>query len=557
MDYVTITINFLGSLGLFLFGMKVLSAALQKSAGGKMKKMLGTMSKTRFRGVLFGAGVCAVIQSSTATTVMAVGFVNAGIISLSQTVGITMGANVGSTTTSWLVSSAEWASFMKPAVLGAVATFVGAMVLLFAKNDKLKSISEVIVGFGVLFVGLSNMPVAVKPLAESEIMGNAFATLGGNPLLCLLVGILVTGIIQSSSASIGILQSMAFTGIIPWSAAVFIILGQNVGTCFTTMLTSIGTNRNTRASSYIHFVYNVLGAVIFTVVGVLVFAFYPELGEQSVSSTHVSMVHTGYNVLLLLILFPFGNAILKLSIKMAGGEDAPVEIEKKCIVFDELDESILETPDYALTNSVKAVEKLTHLLRDNISLINEIFINHKFEHIDEFRTKFETIAGANRRIREFLTKLYNAKLTAELHTDVTSLMHNLASFEKINNHTRAMMALAEEVRDTKLTYSPEAVEALQNIRTEVLACYDGAVETLLTGEQSAAETAIRYAESIHELRQSYKRSGCFGSFAEGDAGKNVRGGIVFLEAVRHMTRITSHSKSVVETVMLETDEAEV
>jgi phosphate:Na+ symporter len=409
MDYTGIIISFLGSLGLFLFGMTVLSSALQKTAGCKMKQLLGKMSKTRFRGVLFGAGVTAVIQSSTATTVMAVGFVNAGIISLAQTVGIIMGANIGSTTTSWLVSSVEWAAFLRPDVLGALCTAGGALALLFSKKENIKNISKVAAGFGVLFIGLSQMPAAVKPLAELDAVRGLFMTLGGNPLLALLAGILVTGVIQSSTASIGILQSMAVTGMIPWNAAVFIVLGQNVGTCFTTMLTSIGANKNTRAAAFVHFVYNASGAVIFSIGAFVCFTFItPAFGDTAASSTNVSMIHTGYNVLLLLLLFPLGALILRLAVKMAG-EDK-MAAAGRC-GLTELDESILQTPSYALENSVKAVGKLTGLIRTGA-------------------VSAEDANKASAAITSFLTKLYNEDLGETGKEAVSNLLLELKSLER-------------------------------------------------------------------------------------------------------------------------------
>ncbi|MDR2558486.1 MAG: Na/Pi symporter, partial [Oscillospiraceae bacterium] len=292
MNYTGIIISFIGSLGLFLFGMTVLSSALQKTAGSKMKQLLGRMSKSRFRGVLFGAGVTTAMQSSTATTVMAVGFVNAGIISLTQTVGIIMGANIGSTTTSWLISSVEWAAFLRPGYIGAIFAAGGAFVLLLSKKEKVKDIAKVFAGFGVLFMGLAQIPESVKPVAELNAVRDLFVVLGDSPLLALLAGVLVTGIIQSSGASIGILQSMEIAGMIPWSTAAFIVLGQNVGTCFTTMLASIGTNRNTRAASFVHFVYNAAGAVVFSIGAFVFFTFInPEFGAQPASSTHVSIIH--------------------------------------------------------------------------------------------------------------------------------------------------------------------------------------------------------------------------------------------------------------------------
>jgi len=546
MDYTGIIISFLGSLGLFLFGMNVLSKGLQKAAGCKMKQLLGKMSKNRFRGVLFGTGVTAIIQSSTATTVMAVGFVNAGIISLTQTVGIIMGANIGSTTTSWLVSSVEWAAFLKPDVLGALCAAGGALILLFSKKSNIKNIGEVIVGFGVLFIGLSQMPAAVRPLAGLDIVCDMFVTLGNYPILALLAGILVTGIIQSSTASIGILQSMAVSGMIPWSAAVFIVLGQNVGTCFTTMLTSIGANRNTRAASFVHFVYNAVGAILFSIAAFIFFNFInPAFGAGAASSTNVSMIHTGYNALLLLLLFPLGGLILKIAVKMAG-EEKPA-VAGRC-ELTELDESILETPEFALENSVRAVQKLTDLLRTNIVLASEIFTDRKFDKINTFCEHAANAEKANDFIRSFLTKLYNGKLSETENISIAAILHTLTSLERIGNHTKGIVKKAQELRDDKLEYSETAVTMLRNISNRTTSCFDEAVKAYTSNEADSAALAIRSAEEIQALREDYKA----GHLERVSGGSySVQSGVVFMEAVRHMSRIASHSKSIAETVSSE------
>jgi len=549
MNYTGIIINFLGSLGLFLFGMTVLSSALQKTAGSKMKQLLGKMSKSRFRGVLFGAGVTAVIQSSTATTVMAVGFVNAGIISLTQIVGIIMGANIGSTTTSWLVSSVEWAVFLKPDVLGALCTAGGALALLFSKKEKVKDVSKVIVGFGVLFIGLSSMPAAVKPLAELDAVRDLFVTLGGNPILALLIGIVVTGIIQSSTVSIGILQSMAVTGMIPWSAAVFIVLGQNVGTCFTTMLTSIGANRNTRAASYVHFVYNAVGAVLFSAGAVVFFTFInPAFGETSASSTNISMIHTGYNILLLLLLFPLGNVIMTLALKMAGREKAEPTVKNDLAV---LDESILETPEYALENSLKAVYKLTASLRFSIVTAAEIFSISDTAKATAFWDGVADADKANKVIKAFLTKLYNEKLSESEHVFVAVLLQNLTSLQRISNHTKGIVKQMLDLYEDELPYSESDKTMLCDIGAKTLLCYDEAIAAFVTREPEYAERAVIEAEAVSEIREVYKA----GHIERVSSGvSDIQSDTVLMEIVRHMSRIVYHAKRIVETTAISDNE---
>jgi phosphate:Na+ symporter len=524
--------------------MTVLSSALQKSAGSKMKQLLGRMSKSRFRGVLFGAGVTAVIQSSTATTVMAVGFVNAGIISLTQTVGIIMGANIGSTTTSWLVSSVEWAAFLKPANIGAVFAVVGAFALLLSKKEKVKDISKVFAGFGVLFIGLSQMPETVKPIAELDAVRSLFVTLSNNPLLALLAGMLVTGIIQSSGASIGILQSMAVTGMIPWSAAVFIVLGQNVGTCFTTMLTSIGSNRNTRAASYVHFVYNAVGAVVFSIAAFIFFTFIsPDFGAQSASATNVSMIHTGYNVLLLLLLFPLGSVIMRIAVKMAGKET--YEAASKCDLT-ELDENILETPAYALENVVKAVYKLKDLLRTNIKLSTNIFTDRKLleTELGGFQASAADIIMANVKIRSFLTKLYSEELNESEHIFVATLLHNLTRLERINEHTIGIVKKAEELRagkDEKWEYPGEILSVLRDLSEKAARCYDEVVIAFIENR------AVDITDMSDEIQAMYEYCKAHHLERVSNAEYSIQSGMVFLEVVRHISRIASNSRSISET----------
>jgi phosphate:Na+ symporter len=506
-----------------------------------MKQLLGKMSKSRFRGVLFGAGVTAVIQSSTATTVMAVGFVNAGIISLTQIVGIIMGANIGSTTTSWLVSSVEWMSFLKPIYLGSAFAAVGAFMLLFSKKGNVRSVGEVLAGFGVLFIGLSQMPDAVKPLTELDAVQNAFVTFGNNPLLALLVGILVTAVIQSSTASIGILQSMAVMGVIPWSAAVFIVLGQNVGTCFTTMLTSIGASRNTRAASFVHFAYNAIGAVVFSVGAFIFFTFVnSSAGDNIASATNVSMIHTGYNVLLLLLLFPLGNVIMKIAVKMAGKEKVIKEEHHELI---KLDEHILETPEYALVNSVTAINRLTEKLRESMEKAANL------KRLDEsaFWEEIADVDGAIMVIKAFLTKLHSEKLSDSEHVLVVVLLQNMTSLQRISNHTKGIFKQRADLAKENLPFSADDEAVLLDTGAKMLLCYTDAIEAFESHEALSAMRAAEQAEEVMKLRGDYKA----GHISRVSGGANIQTETILMEIMRHMSRIVYHSKNIAETA--ETD----
>ena len=261
LDYATIILGFAGGLGLFIYGMQVMASGLQKAAGNSLKKILEVLTKNKFLGVLLGIGVTAIIQSSSATTVMVVGFVNAGLMNLQQTVGIIMGANIGTTVTGWLVSSVQWAGVFSPENLAPIAVFIGAALAIFSKKQTVNQIGEILVGFGMLFIGIEMMSTGVEPLQHLPAFKEAFTQFGRNPLLGVLVGAVVTAVIQSSSASVGILQSLSLTGLVSWNSAVYIIMGQNIGTCVTALLSSVGTSKNAKGAAYIHLLFNVIGSV--------------------------------------------------------------------------------------------------------------------------------------------------------------------------------------------------------------------------------------------------------------------------------------------------------
>ena len=547
MDYIAIILNFLGSFGLFIFGITLLSGALQKTAGSRMKRILGNVSKSRFRGVVFGAGVTTLIQSSTATTVMAVGFVNAGIIALPQIVGIIMGANIGSTTTSWLVSSIEWAGYLRPASLGAVSAATGALMLLFTKNAKIKNIGSVIAGFGILFLGLSQMPAAVRPLTELETVQQIFMTMGQNPILGILAGMLVTAIFQASAASMGVLQSMAIAGMVPWNAAVYLIIGQNIGTCFTAILSSIGTSKNAKATAYVHLIYNVFSAVIFGTGAAVFFSYInPMFGSTLISATNISLIHTGYNIAALLLLFPLGQVILKISIKMASiGKTAMPDDDSDLV---KLDVSILQTPSYALENSVNAIAKLMDLVRANLESGVNIFLNREYKSVESFWVNANKIDEINERISAFLTMLYNEDLSSDDSLSVTSLIHILISLKRISNRIKGFAKLASEMKENDIYYSNTAALKLNQIYNLTLRSYDNMLIAFKYRDIDAVSTTMQDADAVTSLRESYKAEHL--SLAS-SGGYSVETGIAFSEAARHMARIAHNIKSVVESIPID------
>ena len=336
---------FIGGLGMFLYGMDIMASGLQKTAGNKMKDLLGYLTNNRILGVLVGALVTAIIQSSSATTVMVVGFVNAGIMNLTQAAGVIMGANVGTTITAWLVSANEWAGALKPDFFAPFILGIGAFIITFSNKQKMTQKAEIAVGFGILFIGLSSMSSSIGVYQDSPVFYKAFQVLGGNPILGIFVGAVVTAIIQSSSASVGILQTLAMRGIVNWRSAIFITLGQNIGTCITAILSSAGANKTAKRAAVIHLSFNVLGAAIYGVIMTIFFGIFPDLAMQHISSTQISIFHSIFNISVTILLFPFANALVKLSgliIREEPVEDEEEEPEEKALRH--LDPRILETP---------------------------------------------------------------------------------------------------------------------------------------------------------------------------------------------------------------------
>ena len=356
MKYTSIIIPFVGGLGMFIYGMQIMAQGLENAAGNRMKSLLEALTKNKFFGVLLGAFITAVIQSSSATTVMVVGFVNAGIMNLQQAMGVIMGANIGTTVTGWLVSSVEWAKFLSPSNLAPVAIMIGVIIMLTGKRRSTKDIASIVVGFGLLFVGISSMSSAVEPLKDNAAFCNIFVSLGHNPFLGIVAGAAVTAIIQSSSASVGILQSLAAAGLVPFGAAIYIIMGQNIGTCVTAILSSVGAKKNAKTAALMHLLFNIIGTVIFSIIAIAYLSIVnPAWAQGNITQTQISMVHTVFNIVTTVLLFPVSDWIIKLAKKIGHVEE---EVQDESVVL--LDDRMLETPGIAIQSTVSELVRMGH-----------------------------------------------------------------------------------------------------------------------------------------------------------------------------------------------------
>ena len=543
-NWLDIGLSFIGGLGLFLFGMEYMGEGLQKAAGPKMKKLLSILTSNRLLGVLVGAGVTALIQSSSATTVMIVGFVNAGLMSLKQAVGVIMGANIGTTITAWIVSLGEWTSFLKPSVLAPLCIAVGIALIMFAKKQGAKHAGIILFGFGTLFLGLDMMSDAAKPLRELEAVKNMFVVLGRNPILGILAGAGVTAIIQSSSASVGILQALALAGLVPWNSAIYIILGQNIGTCITAILSSIGANINAKRAAAIHFIFNFLGSIIFGIVAVVIFTFVaPGLGSQMIDVTQISIVHTIFNVVNTLILFPFAGSLVYLAEHLVKGKN-----EVKPGELQHLDERMFETPSFAVENAVKEVVRMGEIAKNNMEVAMQALFEKNKDKVQEVFDTEREINELQNGINQYLVKLSNISLTEKESLRVTNLFHIVSDIERIGDHADNIAELATTMIEDDSKFSDEARKELTRINEMGTQCLETALKAYEVTDDRLAKKAIVLEDNVDKL-ESNMRTNHIKRLVQNVC--EPMAGIAFLDTLSNIERISDHASNIAQVVLEE------
>ncbi len=492
-------LKLLGGLALFLYGMQVLGDALSRASGGRMEKILEKMTSNPIKGVLLGALVTGVIQSSSATTVMVVGFVNAGIMKLSQAVGIIMGANIGTTITSWLLSlvGIESDNFViqlfKPTSFSPVLAFIGIVFLMVAKKQKLKDVGTILLGFAVLMFGMDTMSAAVKPLADVPEFTNIL-TMFTNPVLGLLAGVILTAVIQSSSASVGILQALCVTGSMPYAAVFPIIMGQNIGTCVTALLSGIGASKNARRAALIHLYFNVIGTIIFMVAfyvlhGFISFAFM----DQAADPMGIAVIHSVFNVVATVLLLPFSKVLEKLAcltIKDREEEKAVVKTD----YFSILDDRFLEAPGLAMEHCQSAALDMAKLAKEAFFQAHDLFDSYSDEKLQAVKDKEDLLDRYEDELGSYLVKLSSRTLSERDSHMLTVLLHCIGDFERIGDHAVNVAHSAKEMAEKDLHFSANA--------DKELLVYARAVKDIIVAAVSALETQdIDVARGVEPLEE--------------------------------------------------------
>lgn len=553
LDHLGNLFAFAGGLGMFLYGMNVMADGLQKTAGNKMRQLLGYLTNNRFLGVLVGALVTAIIQSSSATTVMVVGFVNAGIMNLTQAAGVIMGANVGTTITAWLVSANEWAGALKPEFFAPLILAIGAFIVTFSNKQKLNQKAEIAVGFGVLFIGLSFMSSSIGVYQSSPIFAKAFEVLGGNPILGILVGAVVTAIIQSSSASVGILQTLAMKGIVNWRSAVFITLGQNIGTCITALLSSAGANKTAKRAAVIHLSFNIIGAAIYGIIMTIFFGVFDHLAMQHISSTEISIFHSIFNVSVTVLLFPFANVLVKLSgliIHEEPEDEEDEEVEE--MVLRHLDPRILETPSFAVENAVKEVVRMGDIVLKNMKRVTKEAMNPQpsEKQLDKVFRDEKVINHLETMITGYLVKISNLALTEKQSKIVTDLFYTISDIERAGDHVENIAEFMQIKHDDKIAFSDLAKDELHKMTAQVIKTFDYAIRAIEKDDVEIAKQAIQGEEEVDRMEKKYRKQHIERLERESCIPE---AGVIYIDMMTSLERISDYADNIANYIIDENE----
>ena len=500
-----------GGLALFLFGMNVMGDGLTRAAGGKMERILEKLTSTPIKGVLLGAAVTAVIQSSSATTVMVVGFVNSGIMKLRQAVGIIMGANIGTTVTSWILSlsgiqgDSIWIQMLKPSSFSPILAVIGIAFLMFSKNEKKHDIGMIFLGFTILMYGMDAMSGAVAPLADVPEFANVLLMFS-NPVLGMIVGTLFTAIIQSSSASVGILQALCMTGAVTYGTALPIIMGQNIGTCVTALLSSIGAKKNAKRAAFVHLYFNLIGTILFMIVFYSINAFV-NFGvlQDMAAPAGIAVIHSIFNILTTIVLLPFGKGLEKLATLTIREKEEPVEEIAELVPLKHLDARFLEQPAFAVTQSMDVMNQMAgysaEALYDSLELMKD-YSDEKWQRVEALEDivdKYEDELGT------YLAKVSGKELAEEDSKRVSNGLHCIGDLERISDHALAIAEIYAKMHKEEMVFSDKAMAELNLYSNAVYEIMSMTCKALNEDDMKIAKRIEPLEEVINGLNATIKK----------------------------------------------------
>ena len=533
-------LTMLGGLCLFLFGMNIMGQALERRAGGHLHTILGKLTKNKAAGFLTGLGVTSIIQSSSATTVMVVGFVNSGIMTLKQAINVIMGANVGTTVTAWILSlggidsNAHAMQMLKPTSFTPVLALIGIAFYLFCKSDKKHDNGLILLGFATLMFGMDTMSGAVAGLADVPEF-TKILLMFENPILGVLAGAVLTGVIQSSSASVGILQALAATGCVTYGAAVPIIMGQNIGTCVTAVLSSVGANKNAKRAAFVHLSFNVIGTVVWLTVFCIVNAvFSPALLGKAASLAGIASAHTAFNILCTMLLLPMTGLLEKLALTV-------IRDDKTKEKFAELDERLLATPSVALQQCKTTVLEMGMLAAEGIELSLEVIDNYdpekisKVKYLEDRSDKYEDIIG------EYLVKLTGHRISEADALESTKLHKMIGDFERLSDHSVSITESVQELKDKNIKFSPQAEKELGVLISAVKEILSITKKAFETNDVESSMRVEPLEQVIDELKEKLRTSHIH-RLSKGEC--SIEAGFVWSDLLHNLERISDHCSNI-------------
>ena len=535
--------GFLGGLGMFLYGMNIMADGMQKTAGSKMSSFLGMLTNNRFLAVALGALITAIIQSSGATTVMVVGFVSAGVLNLSQAVGVIMGANIGTTITAWIVSMSQLGDafeVMKPGFYAPAIIGIGALLLVFAKSQKKKTIGEIMIGLGLLFIGLDFMSGSINPYTDAPIFAKAFEILGGNPLLGMIIGALVTALLQSSSASVGILQTLAMNGIVTTNAAIYITLGQNIGSCVTAMLSSMGGSRTAKRAAVMHLTFNVIGAIVFGSIGFIFFSLRPAFAASNINAVQISIFHTIFNLTMTTLLFPFADVLVKISgmVVKEKAEEPVAEDAETAATLKHLDERIFESPAFAVETAALEVVHMGQITMGNVRKGIDAILDGNLEEIEEVFRVEKTINSMEKMLTEYLIKIDNLQLTEHQKLVVNDLFYSVSDIERVGDHAENLAECAQYLVERNLKFSETGANDLREISEYVFKSFENAIDARSNSNMDTVRKVSQYEDKVDTLEEELREKH-IERLSNGQCAASA--GVIFLDIISNLERISDHA----------------
>ncbi|WP_320995680.1 Na/Pi cotransporter family protein [Hungatella sp.] len=537
--------SFIGGLGMFLYGMNIMADGMQKTAGSKMSQFLGMLTNNRLMAVLLGVLITAIIQSSGATTVMVVGFVSAGVLNLTQAVGVIMGANIGTTITAWIVSMNQLGdafAVFQPAFFAPLLIGIGAIFMLFGKKQRMKTAGEILVGLGLLFIGLDFMSSSISPYTDAPVFSEAFRLLGSNPLLGMIIGALVTALLQSSSASVGILQTLAMNGVVTTNAAIFITLGQNIGSCVTAMISSIGGSRTAKRAAVIHLTFNVMGAVIFGVISFILFSLHPVLAAHNITSVQISIFHTIFNLTNTALLFPFANQLVKLSgVFVPEDKKEPAVADEESETMKHLDERIFESPAFAVETAAMEVVHMGQITMENVRRAMDAVLTKNANEVEDVYKTEQTINNMEKMLTEYLVKVNNLSLTERQKLVVNDLFYSINDIERVGDHAENLAEQAEYMVQHNISFSETGESDLHVICETAFNSFKHSINARQKGDMDDVRKVSQYEDEVDTLEEELREK----HIERLSAGKcDPSAGVVFLDLISNLERISDHAYNI-------------